>query len=109
MCTDKNKAFSSTENELYSLQEISCQIDGTWSKKTLDKCVAGTCPNPPIPDFEKYKLRIVWNPEFPTLVGQKVKYSCDAGGYFNRRRDSMDLADYYLECLEPDTFEEPDW
>ena len=80
-----------------------------WSKQKLDPCVPGACPNPPIPDYEKYKLKIVWNPDFPPLVGESVKYACAAGGKFNKRMDSLEMADYYLKCIDPDTFEEPSW
>ena len=75
----------------------------------LDPCVPGSCPNPPVPDIKQYKLKLVWNPEFPPIVGEKVKYACDAGGYFNRRKDGLELSDFYLECLQPDTFADPDW
>ena len=90
-------------------QEITCQDDGTWSSDTLDPCVPGTCTDPPIPDHAEFKIKIVWNKDFPPLVGESIKYTCDAGGEFNRRADGIDTADYYLECMEPEKFEEPDW
>ena len=91
------------------MQAIVCQSDGLWSKQSLDPCMPGTCPNPPIPDHDTYKLKIIWNKDFPPMVGDSIKYTCDAGGKFNRRKDSLDEADYYLECVAPDTFEEPEW
>ena len=54
-------------------------------------------------------MEIVWNPDYPPLVGERVKYACAAGGRFNKRLDSVEKADYYLECTEPDKFQEPDW
>lgn len=64
--------------------------------------------NPPIPGQEQ-NLEIVWNPDFPPVVGEKVKYVCSAGGQFNRREDNINLADYYLECLDGGIFETPIW
>ena len=102
-------AFSRDDGTLYTYQDITCQPDGTWSEQSPDPCVPGACPNPPIPDHSKYKLKIVWNPNFPPLVGESVKYACDAGGKYNKRVDSLAVADYYLECTQPDVFEEPEW
>ena len=90
-------------------QDVTCGIDGSWSKDSLDPCMPGTCSNPPIPDHDEFKIKIIWNQDFPPIVGESVKYTCDAGGKFNRRADDITTADYYLECLEPDKFEEPDW
>ena len=59
--------------------------------------------------YGKWLQKIVWNKDFPPLVGESIKYTCDAGGQFNRRADSLDTADYSLQCIEPETFEDPDW
>ena len=108
-CSDTNNAFESSDGVYYLRQKISCEKDGTWSSPTPDPCVPATCTNPPIPDHHEYKIKIIWNKDFPPLVGESVKYTCDAGGKFNRRADGIDTADYYLECMAPEKYEEPEW
>ena len=66
------------------------------------------CMTPPTPPDEQ-NLILVWNPDFPPIVGEKVKYSCNAKGKFNRWETDIGLSDYFLECLDGGGFEAPDW
>ena len=66
------------------------------------------CVNPPTPE-SKYKLKLVWNSNYPPAHGQTVMYVCNAGNSWNRFENNFNKWNLTLTCLEDNKFAEVEW